>query len=144
MTGEKVTLTKESGIVERFDDVSRYLFVSSEENFLPGTDIVSESSGVKASIIEKIPFNSTIKLGVGATFIDGWQTNSGFLNDNLQVIPNNEYYQNFSYSLKSRIDLETWEDAVSSLLIILQVSRNLPNLVIDNNAPGIVTAEARY
>ena len=36
------------------------------------------------------------------------------MNDNLQVIPNNEYYQNFSYSLKSRIDLETWDD-VSSL-----------------------------
>ena len=139
LTGEKVDNEGRSGIVERFDNVSRYLFVSSEENFLPGTDIVSESSGVKASIIETIPFNSTIKLGVGATFIDGWQTNSGFLNDNLQVIPNNEYYQNFSYSLKSRIDLETWEDAVSSLNHTAGFQK-FADLVIDNNAPGIVTA----
>ena len=139
LTGEKVTNEGRTGVVERFDNVSRYLFVSSEDDFLVGTDIVSESSGVKASILDKIPFNSTIKLGVGATFIDGWQTNSGFLNDNLQVIPNNEYYQNFSYSLKSRIDLETWEDAVSSLNHTAGFQK-FADLVIDNNAPGIVTA----
>ena len=37
------------------------------------------------------------------------------LNDNLQVLPNNEYYQNFSYSISSRVPLDTWEDTVSSI-----------------------------
>lgn len=45
----------------------------------------------------------------------GWERNTGFLNDNLQRIQDNEYYQNFSYSLKSRVDYSTWNDPVSTL-----------------------------
>ena len=40
---------------------------------------------------------------------------TGFLNDNLQRIPNNEYYQSFSYSIQSRVPYDRWEDPVSSL-----------------------------
>ena len=139
LAGERVTNEGRTGIVERFDEVSRYLFVSAEDDFVVGTDVVSETSGVRATILDTTVFDSTIKLGVGATFIDGWQTNSGFLNDNLQVIPNNEYYQNFSYSLKSRVALDTWDDAVSSLNHTAGFEK-FADLVIDNNAPGIVTA----
>jgi hypothetical protein len=41
--------------------------------------------------------------------------NAGFLNDNLQKIQDSFYYQNFSYSIKSKIDYDTWNDAVSTL-----------------------------
>ena len=37
------------------------------------------------------------------------------LNNDLQRIPDNDYYQNFSYSLKSTIPLQTWNDPVSSM-----------------------------
>ena len=43
------------------------------------------------------------------------QKTTGFLNDSIQRIPNNEYYQTFSYSIKSRIPYSTWEDPVGSL-----------------------------
>ena len=37
------------------------------------------------------------------------------MNNNLQVIPNNEYYQNFSYSLSSRVPYQDWNGPVSDL-----------------------------
>ena len=52
---------------------------------------------------------------LGATITYGWQKSTGFFNDNLQRIPNNEYYQNFSYSIQSRVPFDEWEDPVSSL-----------------------------
>jgi hypothetical protein len=138
--GEEVINGEYTGTVERFDPVGGYLFITSEDDFTVGTIIESMSSGVQARILSNTDFNSTIRLGVGATFIEGWQNNSGFLNDNLQVIPNNEYYQNFSYSLKSRVALDTWDDAVSSLNHTAGFEK-FADLVIDNNAAGIVTAK---
>jgi len=45
---------------------------------------------------------------------NGWETNSGYLNDNLQRVQDSFYYQNFSYSLRSRVDYDTWNDVVST------------------------------
>ena len=42
---------------------------------------------------------------------NGWESNIGFLNDELQRVQDGLYYQNFSYSLKSRIDYDTWDNA---------------------------------
>jgi hypothetical protein len=135
---EKVTNPDGLGIVERFDPVSGFLYVTSEDDFEIGTVITSITSGNKALIVDSKDFNATVKLGAGATVIDGFQTNSGFLNDNLQVLPNNEYYQNFSYSLKSRVPFGKWEDSVSSLNHIAGF-RKFGDLVIDNDAVGIVS-----
>ena len=37
------------------------------------------------------------------------------LNDSRQVIQDSDYYQKFSYALKSRIDMEDWDELVGSL-----------------------------
>ena len=37
------------------------------------------------------------------------------MNFNTERLSDNDYYQNFSYSLKSKVSLEKWDDAVSSL-----------------------------
>jgi hypothetical protein len=73
------------------------------------------SSGTEVIVQNKLNFNSTVSTGAGTTFVNGWKTNSGFLNDSLQRIPNNEYYQNLSYSLKSSVAFDKWDDTVSSL-----------------------------
>jgi len=139
VAGEIVANPSGIGIVERYDSVSGFLFITSDDDFEVGSIIRSETTGTQARINSFIDFNSTIKLGVGATFNAGWQNNSGFLNDNLQVLPNNEYYQNFSYSLKSRVDFNTWDDPVSSLNHTAGF-RKFADLLIDNSAVGIATA----
>jgi len=40
----------------------------------------------------------------------GWQDDTGKLNDDTQVIPDNDYYQNLSYSIQTK---KTWEEVVS-------------------------------
>ena len=73
------------------------------------------SSDTQGVIKAKIDFDAEITTGAGATVTYGWQRSTGFLNDNLQRIPNNEYYQNFSYSIQSRVPFDKWEDPVSAL-----------------------------
>jgi len=136
--GEIVTNPSGVGIIERFDPISGFLYVQSDKDFEKGSTIISQGSGNAGVVKDLIDFNSTIKLGVGATFISGWQKNSGFLNDSLQVIPNNEYYQNFSYSLKSKISYDRWDDPVSSLSHISGFEK-FGDLVVENTAVGIVT-----
>ena len=110
-----VTNEKNQGTVERWDPVGQLLYVSSQDDFVVGTALTSNTTNIKSIISEKIEYNAEILTGAGATFIDGWQNDSGKLNENLQVLPNNEYYQNFSYSLKSRIPYQTWNDPVSAM-----------------------------
>jgi hypothetical protein len=45
----------------------------------------------------------------------GWQVESGFLNNNFQRLHDSDYYQYFSYALKSKVQYEDWKDSVSSL-----------------------------
>ena len=80
----------------------------------PGDTVRGFSSGAQGIIKSTDTFNSRIKVGAGATIYDGWQRNIGFLNDNLQRLPDNEYYQGLSYSISSEIDLNTWNDPVST------------------------------
>ena len=37
------------------------------------------------------------------------------MNDTRQVIQDSDYYQRFSYSVRSKVDLETWDEVVGSL-----------------------------
>ena len=115
LVGETVVSGSKVGIVQRWNSTAEYLFVSSSDEFLDGEIIQGLTSKSKASIKKQIEFDSEIIVGAGATFINGWEQIYGFLNNNLQRIPNNEYYQKFSYSLKSKIPYDIWNDPVSSL-----------------------------
>lgn len=45
----------------------------------------------------------------------GWKDRVGFLNDPQQRIHDSNYYQYFSYALKSEEDYSKWSDLVDSL-----------------------------
>ena len=45
----------------------------------------------------------------------GWKRETGFLNNTLQRIQDSDYYQYFSYSLKSKVSFDTWDEPVQSL-----------------------------
>ena len=112
---ETVVSGDKTGIVERWNPTNRTLTISTSDEMEIGDRVAGQSSGTEVIVQNKFIFNSTVITGAGTTFVSGWQSNSGFLNDSLQRIPNNEYYQNLSYSLKSQVPIETWDDAVSSL-----------------------------
>ena len=103
------------GEVESWVSNIEQLKVSTPKEFGLGTVVRGLSSNTQNVILKKWDFDAEITTGVGATVVRGWQDNVGFLNDNLQRLPNNEYYQRFSYSLSSKVPYQEWDEVVTSL-----------------------------
>ena len=104
-----------TGRVESWNPITETLKVDTSKEYEVGEVVKGLSSDTQGVIRSKIDFDAEIITGAGATVTYGWQRTTGFLNDNLQRIPNNEYYQTFSYSIKSRIPYDVWEDPVTAL-----------------------------
>ena len=113
--GEIVISDSASGTVDSWDAKTTTLKVSSDDNFVVGQIIKgksSETQGIASSIKS---FETYANLSSSSKSTDGWQNDVGFLNKDLQKIQDSFYYQNFSYSLKSKVSYDTWNDSVSSL-----------------------------
>lgn len=61
----------------------------------------------------------------------GWLSQRGNLSETVQKLPDNDYYQNFSYSIKSTKDILKWEPAVSDLAHVLG-SKKFSDLVVES------------
>ena len=103
-------------IVEDWDEEYSILKINSTDEFLSGDTITGVTSKSRGFIDENI-FNYKAYGRYGSTIKrnKGWKQIAGFLNNDLQRIPDNDYYQNFSYSLKSIIPLQTWNDPISAM-----------------------------
>jgi hypothetical protein len=115
LKGENVTDGNAIGIVGDWNPKTEYLKVITSEDFVPQTIIEGQSSNSKGFIKDIIKSESNYELGSYSLVENGWEFLTGFLNNDLQRIHDNEYYQSFSYSLKSKIPYDTWKDSVSSL-----------------------------
>ena len=72
----------------------------------------------------------------------GWETNVGKLNEDIQVLPDNDYYQNLSYTIQSPI---TWNNLNSPVNNLVHTSgfKNFSDTGITSTSsafPGIGTA----
>ena len=142
--GNTVVAGEAEGIVSNWDEVNQLLTVESKDNFVVGEIIEEPSTGSKATITMNYDFDAEYNLNYYSTVDNGWKSGIGFLNKFDQKIADNDYYQNFSYSIKSKVPFAKWDDVVSSLLHSagfkkfgdLQVESNLSNedeesLIID-------------
>ncbi len=114
LEGETVTGGDSVGIVEDWNAKVGVLKISTADDFEVGDKIVGESSNTQGEAFSILTFPSTVELGPVSRVENGWETSSGFINDNMQRVQDSVYYQNFSYSLKSRVTYDTWDDVVSS------------------------------
>ena len=115
LIGETTTSDSSTGIVENWDPKNNLLTISSNDNFYSGSIIKGFTSKTQGNITSIERTDSFFETGATSKVERGWQINAGFLNDNLQKIQDSFYYQNFSYSIKSKIDYDTWNDVVSTL-----------------------------
>ena len=113
--GEDVTNGETVGQVESWNNKTETLKVSVSTEYEIGQTLKGLSSNTQGVIGGKNDFNAQIITGAGATIVDGWSKNTGFLNNSMQKLPDNQYYQNFSYSISSKVPLQTWDDPVSIL-----------------------------
>ena len=111
------------------DNVERDLTViESGENFVKlfglyevnNNDLIIGASSRNRGIIKNI-FKNEGQFEVNYSLIKdlGWETNVGKLNEDIQVLPNNDYYQNLSYSIQSPI---TWNDLKSPVNNLVHTS----------------------
>ena len=113
--GEVVASESAVGSVEDWDPKSNLVKIVSKKNFKVGDTVTGLSSKTQGVVSTIKTFNAFFNLGATSKVINGWQSDAGVLNDNIQRIQDSFYYQNFSYSIKSRVDFDTWDDVVSSL-----------------------------
>jgi hypothetical protein len=115
LIGETAISESAVGIVEDWDSKTNFVKIISKDNFDSGNLIIGSASKTQGIASSVFIFDAFIDLGEFSRFENGWITSAGFLNDNIQRIQDSLYYQNFSYSLKSRVDFDIWNDAISTL-----------------------------
>ena len=113
--GEVITSNSATGTVQNWDSKITTLTVSSDDNFVVGEVVKGVNSKVQGIASTITSFDSYINLGPSSKVVQGWQEDFGRLNFELQKIQDNFYYQNFSYSLRSKVAYDDWNDDVSSL-----------------------------
>ncbi len=68
-------------------------------------------------VVENVnQFNLNSSLSVTREKINDFTDKTGYLNDYQQRIADNNYYQKFSYAIKSQLPYDTWKEAVRSLV----------------------------
>jgi len=113
--GESVISDQNIGNVESWNNQINLLKVSTKNDFVVGNIISGQTSKTQGLIKEKINFDAELIISESSIVSQGWNKETGFLNFNTERLSDNNYYQNFSYSIKSKIPFEIWEDSVNSL-----------------------------
>ena len=114
--GEDVTNDDgDTAEVFEWDVDSKYLVIESANDFEVGETVTSQQTGSKGIIKEKVSFETDYKLDYFSIVDNGWEYEKGFLNKESQKIHDNEYYQSFSYSIKSKVEFDDWKDVVSTI-----------------------------
>ena len=133
-----------AGNVSSWDSSNKILKVNSKEEYKVGEKIIGRGSGTTATIVSKLDINSYFNIDAAPLVTKSWTKNTGKLNIAEQRIIDSDYYQYFSYSVKSKIAYDTWNDVVSSLnhtsgfkkfsdLIIESQSDNTFNVSVNSN-----------
>ena len=144
IVGETVKSDSAIGVVDSWDTKIVTLRVSSNDKFKVGEIIEGTSSktqGVASSIKSYAEYAN---LQTSSTTVQGWQNDTGFLNKDIQKIQDSFYYQNFSYSIKSKVPYDTWNDSVASLNHTLGFKKfsdyQLETMNENNMSVGLTTA----
>ena len=109
------SISSTRGNVENWNPNTGILRVTNTDGFVSNDIIKGLTSGTQGLASSIKTFDAYIKLNATSRVERGWETDSGFFNTHIQRIQDSDYYQNLSYSVSSRIDMETWDDPVSTL-----------------------------
>ena len=144
-TGEKVEDEVGAvGTIQRWKPETNSLTISTQQEFDVGSKIKGLTSRVEAYVRSNINFAAEITTGAGSTVVHGFQSDSGFLNNSFQRLPDNGYYQRFAYALRSQVPIDTWGEDVKALSHVagfdrwsdLEIESKDPDAVITRTEPA--------
>jgi len=116
IVGEEVVINLSiKGKVSKFDEKNEFLTVETKDQFFVESLLTGSTSKSQAFVKEVFENEDFCKIGSSSIVKNGWKRETGFLNNDLQKIQDSDYYQKFSYSLKSEIPIQEWNDVVSNL-----------------------------
>ena len=118
-SGEKVTGPKFSAIVTEggWDgDLNQLRLTDSVGELRVGDVLYGERSKLNGKVETVNKFNIRTSLGISRDKVGEVDNSVGILNDYLQRVSDNFYYQKFSYSIKSDISYDKWKESVRSIL----------------------------
>jgi len=99
-----------------YDSVTNTLRLTSPTSDIEIGDIIKGTvSKAQGTVVNVENFEKFFELGYFSERPKGFQRDTGKLNDDFQKIRDNDYYQNFSYSIKSEVQEKSWTDAVDSI-----------------------------
>jgi len=78
--------------------------------------ITGELSNTSAEIVTIVNNEGIFETDYSSKQEYGWIDNIGKLNEDVQVLPDNDYYQNLSYSIKSSVDWDKFVNPVNRLV----------------------------
>jgi len=115
IVGEIVESNGSIGQVSSWDPKTNYIKIKTTQTFDEKSNLIGKTSASLGQIVEVIDLSGSYNIDYYSIRNKGWKTQTGFLNVNSQRIADNDYYQYFSYSIKSRVPIDKWESAVSAL-----------------------------
>jgi len=118
-SGEKVSSTNFSAQVmeDGWDnDINQLRLINAKGVLNVGDKLYGEKSKLNGVVKFVSIFNLSASLGVSRDKINNFGDKIGFLNDYQQRMSDNNYYQKFSYSIKSEIPYSTWKESVKSII----------------------------
>ena len=112
--GEKLNVNGSEKDLEvvRTSDGEVVVFGSDSEKLKIGDEIIGRGSLTSGKINKIYNNEGTFNIDFSYKTNVGWEDSIGKLNLDHQVIPNNDYYQNLSYSVKSN---QTWKEIKSPI-----------------------------
>ena len=145
IVGETLEVNRQIGFVEQdlkiVESNKNYVKVSGLYDIEKNDIIRGTQSGSIATINSVKKSSGQFIVGYASTQKIGWLDDTGKLDEDTQVIQDNDYYQNLSYSIKSK---QEWVDIVSPVNNILHPSglKNFSDTeIIQNASSGIGSAE---
>ena len=106
-----------------------------------GEVVTGNDSGTVATIKSLNLNEGTFNVGYSNDKDIGWDTEIGKLNEDFQVIPDNNYYQNLSYSIKSSVTYEDQQSPVESLVHTSGLKNFADTGITSNTSAGLSTTK---
>ena len=119
---------------------SSYIKVFGSYELTEGEIITGRQSGTKCTISEIRENNARFDIDYSTKVITGWSNNIGKLNNDIQIIPDNDYYQNLSYTIKSPINYDDSKTVVNNFLHTIG-TKNFSDTGITSESRFIMTSE---
>ena len=135
LNGEPVVSSsgKESRVIIGKGKTRNVLRVDSLVGFSTGDTVTGKFSKAGGTIDSSQAYEGYFTLDTSSEKAFGWERDTGKLNDFYQRVQDNDYYQNFAYSLKSFVGINSWSEPVDSLAHIAGFKKHSDLLI--NSVP---------